>query len=57
MKTILSCVRQKEVDSSMTSDKKYNIRYVAMYLRKSRGEEEDLVKHETILSDICKKND
>lgn len=56
MKTILSCVRQKEVDSSMTGDKKYNIRYVAMYLRKSRGEEEDLVKHETILSDICKKN-
>lgn len=47
---------QKEVNLLMSGDKNYNIRYVAMYLRKSRGEEEDLVKHETILSDICKKN-
>ncbi|MBE6067406.1 MAG: recombinase family protein [Clostridium lundense] len=40
----------------MTGDNSYNIRYVAIYLRKSRGEEEDLIKHETILSEICKKN-
>lgn len=37
-------------------DNKYNIRYVAVYLRKSRGEEEDLVKHTTILKDICERN-
>ena len=40
----------------MYGDSNYNIRYVAMYLRKSRGEEDDLVKHETILCDMCKKN-
>jgi len=38
-------------------EKNYDIRYVALYLRKSRGEEEDLIKHETILIDMCKKND
>lgn len=31
------------------------IKYVAMYLRKSRGEgEADLIKHKTLLSDLCK---
>jgi site-specific DNA recombinase len=33
----------------------YNIKYVAIYLRKSRGDDEDLAKHESILTDICKK--
>ncbi|MBU3177646.1 recombinase family protein [Clostridium estertheticum] len=35
----------------------YNIRYVAIYLRKSRGEEEDLQKHQIVLKEICSKND
>jgi len=34
----------------------YDIKYVALYLRKSRGEEDDLIKHETILKEICVKN-
>jgi DNA invertase Pin-like site-specific DNA recombinase len=38
-------------------DKKYNTKYVATYLRKSRGEQEDdLEKHRTILSELCDKN-
>ncbi|HJV45839.1 MAG TPA: recombinase family protein [Bacillota bacterium] len=40
----------------MALEKNYNIRYVAIYLRKSRGEEEDLVKHQTALTDLCKNN-
>lgn len=34
----------------------YDIRCVAIYLRKSRGEEEDLKKHETVLEGTCNKN-
>lgn len=35
----------------------YNIRYAALYLRKSRGEEEkDLEKHRHILVEMCKSN-
>lgn len=34
----------------------YDIRYVAIYLRKSRGEEEDLQKHEIVLTEMCKNN-
>jgi site-specific DNA recombinase len=34
----------------------YNIKYVAIYLRKSRGEEEDLQKHQVVLTEMCKKN-
>ncbi len=38
--------------------KEYNIKYVANYLRKSRGEKDgDLEKHRTILVDMCLKND
>lgn len=36
--------------------REYNIKFVAIYLRKSRGEEEDLIKHKTKLLDICRKN-
>ena len=33
------------------------IKYVALYLRKSRGDnDEDLIKHKTSLIDLCKKN-
>ena len=36
----------------------YDIRFVAMYLRKSRGDEEkDLQKHRNTLTEICEKND
>jgi len=35
----------------------YDIRYVAIYLRKSRGEEEDLRKHEIVLTEMCSMND
>ncbi|URZ03026.1 recombinase family protein [Clostridium felsineum] len=31
-----------------------NIKYVAIYLRKSRGEEEDLEKHRMVLEELCK---
>ncbi|KUO68507.1 MAG: hypothetical protein APF77_18495 [Clostridia bacterium BRH_c25] len=37
--------------------KKYDIRYVAIYIRKSRAESmEDLEKHRLILTDLCHKN-
>lgn len=36
--------------------KQYDIKDVAVYLRKSRGEEEDLIKHKSTLVDLCKKN-
>ena len=42
--------------SVASANSAYNIKYVAMYLRKSRGEEDDLAKHEVILEDICTKN-
>jgi len=34
-------------------DIELDIRYVAIYLRKSRGEEEDLNKHRKLLTDMC----
>lgn len=34
----------------------YDIKYVAIYLRKSRGEDEDLAKHESVLVSMCDKN-
>lgn len=37
--------------------KKYDVRYVANYIRKSRAESmEDLEKHRMILTDLCRKN-
>jgi DNA invertase Pin-like site-specific DNA recombinase len=37
--------------------KKFIIRYVAVYIRKSRAESmEDLEKHRMVLIDLCKKN-
>ncbi|WP_313558997.1 recombinase family protein [Ruminiclostridium cellobioparum] len=37
--------------------KKYDIRYVAIYIRKSRAESmEDLEKHRMLLTDLCRKN-
>lgn len=37
--------------------KKYIIRYVAIYIRKSRAESmEDLEKHRIVLIDLCKRN-
>lgn len=39
------------------TDKKYDIRYVANYLRKSRVEsDQDLAKHKLILDELCAKN-
>ncbi len=38
-------------------NKKYDVRYVANYIRKSRAESiEDLEKHRMILTDLCNKN-
>ena len=34
----------------------FDIRCVAIYLRKSRCEEEDLKKHEIVLTGMCKQN-
>ena len=36
--------------------KQYDVKDVAIYLRKSRGEEEDLDKHRKMLVDLCEKN-
>ncbi len=41
----------------MESTTKYDIRYVAIYIRKSRAESiDDLEKHRLILTDLCNKN-
>ncbi|HHY20616.1 MAG TPA: recombinase family protein [Bacilli bacterium] len=37
-------------------DRNYPVSTVAVYLRKSRGEEEDLSKHQLILTELCEKN-
>lgn len=36
--------------------KQYDVKDVAIYLRKSRGEEEDLIKHKTTLVELCVNN-
>jgi site-specific DNA recombinase len=47
----------KEVCKLDFDQKKYIIRYVAIYIRKSRAESmEDLEKHRMVLIDLCKRN-
>jgi len=39
------------------SNQKYNVRFVALYLRKSRAEsKKDLEKHRMVLTELCKRN-
>jgi site-specific DNA recombinase len=47
-----------EVSILGMESKKFTIRYVAIYIRKSRAESmEDLEKHRMVLIDLCKRND
>jgi DNA invertase Pin-like site-specific DNA recombinase len=41
----------------MLNNMEYNVKFVALYIRKSRADnEDDLMKHRTILTDLCTKN-